>query len=151
MTNIRYVNDACIFANLRLGWLSLAFRSDLNNNVGKWKSLVVSDSALLRRGFNNNLKQKQIFRIRIESSLIITPIQPILMFMWRRDIIEKFQQSRWIKVRQIVTTCTLDRFTKTFFWNFQSIPADLCYILIWLILRCWGNSSILCQQNSDAL
>ena len=22
---------------------------------------------------------------------------------------------------------------------------------IWLILRCWGNSSILCQQNSDAL
>ena len=27
--------------------------------------------------------------------------------------------------------CTLDRFTKTFFWNFQSIPADLCYILIY--------------------
>ena len=24
-------------------------------------------------------------------------------------------------------------------------------INIWLILRCWGNSSILCQQNSDAL
>ena len=23
--------------------------------------------------------------------------------------------------------------------------------IIWLILRCWGNSSILCQQNSDAL
>ena len=22
---------------------------------------------------------------------------------------------------------------------------------IWVILRCWGNSSILCQQNSDAL
>ena len=28
-------------------------------------------------------------------------------------------------------TCTLDRFTKTFFWNFQSIRADLCYILIY--------------------
>ena len=27
--------------------------------------------------------------------------------------------------------CTLDRFTKTFFRNFQSIPADLCYILIY--------------------
>ena len=27
--------------------------------------------------------------------------------------------------------CPLDRFTKTFFWNFQSIPADLCYILIY--------------------
>ena len=26
---------------------------------------------------------------------------------------------------------TLDRFTKTVFWNFQSIPADLCYILIY--------------------
>ena len=26
---------------------------------------------------------------------------------------------------------TLDRFTKTFFWNFQSIQADLCYILIY--------------------
>ena len=25
----------------------------------------------------------------------------------------------------------VDRFTKTFFWNFQSIPADLCYILIY--------------------
>ena len=24
-------------------------------------------------------------------------------------------------------------------------------ISVWLILRCWGNSSILCQQNSDAL
>ena len=24
-------------------------------------------------------------------------------------------------------------------------------MLLWLILRCWGNSSILCQQNSDAL
>ena len=22
---------------------------------------------------------------------------------------------------------------------------------LWVILRCWGNSSILCQQNSDAL
>ena len=28
-------------------------------------------------------------------------------------------------------SCALDRFTKTFFWNFQSIPADLCYILIY--------------------
>ena len=27
--------------------------------------------------------------------------------------------------------CTLDRFTKTFLWNFQSIWADLCYILIY--------------------
>ena len=27
--------------------------------------------------------------------------------------------------------CSLDRFTKTFFWNFQSIQADLCYILIY--------------------
>ena len=25
------------------------------------------------------------------------------------------------------------------------------YMCIWVILRCWGNSSILCQQNSDAL
>ena len=28
-------------------------------------------------------------------------------------------------------TGSVDRFTKTFFWNFQSIPADLCYILIY--------------------
>ena len=27
--------------------------------------------------------------------------------------------------------CTLDRFTKTFFWNFQNSRADLCYILIY--------------------
>ena len=25
------------------------------------------------------------------------------------------------------------------------------YIYIWVILRCWGNSSMVCQQNSDAL
>ena len=25
------------------------------------------------------------------------------------------------------------------------------FFQIWVILRCWGNSSILCQQNSDAL
>ena len=31
----------------------------------------------------------------------------------------------------LVIHCTLDRFRKTFFWNFQSIPADLCYILIY--------------------
>ena len=28
-------------------------------------------------------------------------------------------------------TRILDQFTKTFFWNFQSIQADLCYILIY--------------------
>ena len=27
--------------------------------------------------------------------------------------------------------CEVDRLTKTFFWNFQSIWADLCYILIY--------------------
>ena len=27
--------------------------------------------------------------------------------------------------------CPLDWFTKTFFWNFQNIRADLCYILIY--------------------
>ena len=32
---------------------------------------------------------------------------------------------------QMISDCSLDRFTKTFFWNFQSIPADLCYILIY--------------------
>ena len=32
--------------------------------------------------------------------------------------------------KQIDSLCTLDWFTKTFFWNFQSIRADLCYILI---------------------
>ena len=31
----------------------------------------------------------------------------------------------------IYAVYTLDRFIKTFFWNFQSIPADLCYILIY--------------------
>ena len=35
--------------------------------------------------------------------------------------------SRW----HCCTGSTLDRFTKTFFWNFQSIQADLCYILIY--------------------
>ena len=32
---------------------------------------------------------------------------------------------------QTHTHVQLDRFTKTFFWNFQSIRADLCYILIY--------------------
>ena len=27
----------------------------------------------------------------------------------------------------------------------------LTWPLIWVILRCWGNSSMVCQQNSDAL
>ena len=33
--------------------------------------------------------------------------------------------------QDVTRNCGLDRFTKTFFWNFQSIPADLCYILIY--------------------
>ena len=40
----------------------------------------------------------------------------------------------WAGHRSLVVghdECTVDRFTKTFFWNFQSIPADLCYILIY--------------------
>ena len=31
---------------------------------------------------------------------------------------------------QVETACTLDRFTKTFFWNFQKSRTVLCYILI---------------------
>ena len=30
-----------------------------------------------------------------------------------------------------LNACTIDRFTKTFFWNFQNIRADLCYISIY--------------------
>ena len=33
--------------------------------------------------------------------------------------------------RRNITTYTLDRFTKTFFWNFQKSRADLCCILIY--------------------
>ena len=36
------------------------------------------------------------------------------------------------------------------FFRFSILPMD-GGAEIWLILRCWGNSSILCQQNSDAL
>ena len=37
---------------------------------------------------------------------------------------------------------TLDRFTKTFFWNFQSIQADLCYILT-VVARYVEESAVL--------
>ena len=36
-----------------------------------------------------------------------------------------------IWAKDLKDPCSLDRFTKTFFWNFQSIQADLCYILIY--------------------
>ena len=36
------------------------------------------------------------------------------------------------------------------FWIWQWIHWRIKW-WIWVILRCWGNSSILCQQNSDAL
>ena len=61
-------------------------------------------------------------------------------------------------------TRTLDRFTKTFFWNFQNSRADLCYILIYktsqelrmlsrslsdckslLLNECHGSSFAICQ------
>ena len=34
-------------------------------------------------------------------------------------------------VQSMFRVCSVDRFTKTFFWNFQSILADFCYILIY--------------------
>ena len=33
--------------------------------------------------------------------------------------------------QQVLDGCPVDRFTKTFFWDFQSIRADFCYILIY--------------------
>ena len=38
---------------------------------------------------------------------------------------------------------TLKKIRNSEIWNYK--------MQIWLILRCWGKSSILCQQNSDAL
>ena len=34
-------------------------------------------------------------------------------------------------IHRTICKCSLDRFTKTFFWNFQKSRADLCYILIY--------------------
>ena len=43
------------------------------------------------------------------------------------------------------------QFTKTFFWNFQSIPADLCYILIYKQMLekvfCWNITPSLSSGN----
>ena len=39
--------------------------------------------------------------------------------------------SSWLCISKQNGQCLLDQFTKTFFWNFQSIRADLCYILIY--------------------
>ena len=36
-----------------------------------------------------------------------------------------------LKMLLVESPRAVDRFTKTFFWNFQSIQADLCYILIY--------------------
>ena len=39
-------------------------------------------------------------------------------------------------------------------WNLRTCEdSPGCFIQswIWVILRCWGNSSMVCQQNSDAL
>ena len=35
-----------------------------------------------------------------------------------------------VRLPLLFSQCALDRFTKTFFWNFQNIRAVLCYILI---------------------
>ena len=38
-------------------------------------------------------------------------------------------------------------------WSFDVLDYLRCLLMIciWVILRCWGNSSMVCQQNSDAL
>ena len=39
--------------------------------------------------------------------------------------------------------------TSEVYIHFYHLPKEYCHI--WVILRCWGNSSMVCQQNSDAL
>ena len=41
----------------------------------------------------------------------------------------------------------LENIKVLFFWIYSSKHI----VCIWVILRCWGNSSMVCQQNSDAL
>ena len=53
----------------------------------------------------------------------------------------KFQKS---EVAHAIYFCVWYRMIK-YLWPFET------HKHIWLILRCWGKSSILCQQNSDAL
>ena len=59
--------------------------------------------------------------------------------------------SRWITNSVYLTLfCTSPSTTYTPTVDTETISMDnkLC---IWVILRCWGNSSMVCQQNSDAL
>ena len=54
--------------------------------------------------------------------------------LWRCSAALLVFNGRWNALPSLhmqTCVCTLDRFTKTFFWNFQSIQADLCYILIY--------------------
>ena len=67
------------------------------------------------------------YNCRLPPSLWLT-INPL----HKSGIGQCLQLLRCFECRLFTTShCTLDRFTKTFFWNFQSIPADLCYILIY--------------------
>ena len=68
------------------------------------------------RGYNNVLPPN-FFSLILEDKVVCN--ETVCFFILKGLLLKK------------KTNCTLDRFTKTFFWNFQSIQADLCYILIY--------------------
>ena len=73
----------------------------------------------------------------LEKSCVCTPlekaVEPHYLWLWPTTI-QKYYNGNWCRAARVWGTDIMNEFNK-----------------IWVILRCWGNSSILCQQNSDAL
>ena len=59
-------------------------------------------------------------------------------FMSLATLIATWNNKQWNNAQRLVTQ------VRWVSWLFSSF-------LIWVILRCWGKSSMVCQQNSDAL
>ena len=75
--------------------------------------------------------------------LIISPTKKIIHISFYKTKKPCRLLTRVEKVCQKLNVCKMMKLTM---WNQLGH-----FCLIRLILRCWGNSSILCQQNSDAL
>ena len=120
--------------------------SDLVGSDIRWWSGLVGEKAaggvvLIRIQKTNHLlrqvlSQQAIYK-RIRTTL---PSQETSSFSWSNTVGPQIKSI--VKEEQTVSI--------SFFARYLTLQ-DYLGLSLWLILRCWGKSSILCQQNSDAL
>ena len=101
------------------GWIS-----KLNWNVLSMKS--ISEVKTL------NWRSTLTWRLRASPSKVVHSCTIFLFVAWmvKYPYRNPNMNNKDHRVWQLAVWCTVDRLTKTFFWNFQTTRAVLCYILI---------------------